>query len=272
MKKSFALALALTLFAASTTGAPTQKKTKANLAADQSLAYATTPFDVNSEALPNHYLGHSCSDIAKAVLSLNPMKDEYETTAAFQERIAKLATRPLIGSVMLGGYLAFLEEDPSVTSQYNADTETLWIGGHPSSGKIFVNSSPITSVLITSKVTSQSTYSASNAYGKIVDVKKSHLNSCALAFPQFGSPIKFSDYKTSVTMPPTEARNTKDNIGVLYIGRLSQPYWVKYSDYLKPTIDSPHEAYWSGDTLIMDDIQVWLFNKASGRILQKITF
>lgn len=266
-----AFAIGFALLASSSMAAPTKQKSNSTTAG-KSPSYATQPFDVNGESLPPNYLGHNCRAVAKAILNLKPNKDEFETTVAFKERVANIAVKPILGSLTIGDYVAFLEEDSKITSQYDADNGNLWIGGHPTSGKIYVQAMPVTSVLIESKLIPQSTASTSNTSSSNSNVKKLSFDVCALGFPQFGSPIRFDDYKTSVSMSPDEARSTKENIGVLYVGKLSNPYWVKYSDYLKPTSLNPTEVYWSGDTLILQDIQVWLFNKTSGRVLQKISF
>jgi hypothetical protein len=263
--------VALALLAPSLMAAPTKQKVNSTTSS-KTASYATQPLDVNTESLPANYLGHSCRSVAKSMASADPVKDEFETTAAFKERLAKVVTKPILGSVTISDYVAFLEEDSKITSQYDADSGILWIGGHPSSGKIYVQAMPITSVRIETKLIPQPASSASNAPGNSTNIKKISFDTCALGFPQFGSPIQFDDYKTSVSMSPDEARNTKDNIGVLFVGKLSHPYRVKYSDYLKPTSSNPVEVYWSGDTLILQDIQVWLFNKMSGRILQKVMF
>jgi hypothetical protein len=231
--------------------------------------FATAPLDINVETLPPAYLGHSCRGVAKALIALNPAKDEYETTTAYKERTDALASKPLVGSTAITDYVAFLQTWVPITSKYDADSGTLTIDGYALPSMTMVKSRAATSIVVDMNIVSKSTYSASNAYGKQVEVTKTNIRGCALAFPEFGYGYRLQNYHASVQMTAEEARAVKGNIGALFVGKLTEPYWAEYSNYAKPTIDSPTEAYWSGDALVMKNIQVWLFDKVTGRIYQK---
>jgi hypothetical protein len=267
-------ALLLTLAAEAQSQSP-KKPTQAKLShAEKPVAkrpiYATSPVDQAAETLGSNYAGHSCRALATALLAIKPLKDEYETTAAFNERIAAMSSKSLLGNTTMSDSIGFIPAESYVGSKYNADAGALEISGRDRSTNVMAGKSLQQALVIDSELMSEKRYSASNAYGKQVEVLKTEHNVCAIAatsIPSFEDPIKF---QASVAMSPEDAQAAKGNIETLYVGKLTAPYWGKYFHATTPKIAVPFEDYSTGDALFMNVNEVWLFNKVTGRIYQKI--
>ena len=246
------------------------KKLLAEKAPPKAPLYALAPVDQATDKLGPSYAGHSCRALAKALLAAKPLKDEYETTAAWTERLAGLKDRPLVGTATANDYFGFVPVESYVGSKYNADTGTLEIFGRDRSINVMAGKSLQQTLVINTDLASESHYPASNAYGKQVEVLKTEHNVCAIAatsIPSFEDPIKF---QASIAMSPDDAMAAKGAIETLYVGKLTAPYWGKYFHATTAKITSPFEDYSTGDALFMNVSEVWLFNKVSGRIYQKI--
>lgn len=268
------LILAAALVATAAVGAPGKSKTKQAPPAsaktmDVAQLYATAPIDPGAEALPASYAGHDCRAVATAVKRLNLAKDEYETTAAHEARTAAVVARPIAGTTTLADHVGFVQEYAGVIAKYDADSGALRLSGYAISSLTSTKPGFAQAVLVKTDLVSESTYSASNAYGKTVEVRKRTLYGCMLALPQLKYGSRLPDFDATIELPADEARKAKENIGVLYVGTLAAPYWAEYVDHSAPTIDSPSEAYWKGDTLILRNAERWIFDKATGRIYQK---
>lgn len=99
MKTSAPILLAVTLFAATPGFALATTKVGSGKAVspDKTLTYASAPFDTTVDSLPPKYMGHGCRTLAKKLASLGLKKNEFETTAAYRERLAS-ARETLINS------------------------------------------------------------------------------------------------------------------------------------------------------------------------------
>lgn len=263
--------LAAALVATAAAGAPAKPKAKpAGSAADGSeRVYAAVPLDPSVDALPKGYAGHDCRTMSRALKALNPAKDEYETTAAYAERVAAFGAKPIAGSVTVADYVAFVPDYPLITTSYDADVGQFRISGSMGAIDGLVGSSLVLSVVTDSKVLTRSTYIAANAYGRKVEVRKTQLYACAVALPQLRQSYRSAAFDAIVSLSPDEAKVAKENVAILYVGKLAEPYWAKFFFNIEPKIDSPTETTWTGDALVIRDAEVWLFDKRTGRIYQK---
>src|ERR1039458_9061509 len=82
--------------------------------------YEQLPFDATREQLPPHFEGHDVQALYGALHT--PPKGEYETSAAYNERLEAVRTKRLYGSVMTGSAIAVImptmdlfKEDETVT-------------------------------------------------------------------------------------------------------------------------------------------------------------
>lgn len=274
--RSYAALCAVTLACMSNSDAATPKKvTQAKAQAEKARPYATAPLDPAAEDLKPNYLGHDCRAFAKKLHSLNPEKGEFETTAAYKDRLDLMSNQIVIGSLKLGDVIGFVPSTDipaKLTEQYNADDGSLSLVDYIADGHGMAGRQLAATKKLDVDTKSRRSYEASNAYGKKVGVTSSSYDTCALAFTNIEHMMSMSAYKLSASfaLPSDEARAAKGNISTLYVGTLERPYLKEFGDYLKPTIDSPREAVWNGDALVMKLVQVWFFNKQTGKVYKKL--
>jgi hypothetical protein len=70
-------------------------------------------------------------------------------------------------------------------------------------------------------------------------------------------------------VPPTAARLLKEDLRVLVVARLSEPYVLEGQSYSRPSIDAPYEFSDNYRYLYLTIEDVWLFDNSSGAVLQK---
>lgn len=255
--------------------APVKKGAQPKASTDRRSPYSTAALDPLVEDLKPNYFGHDCRALAKKLRSLNPEKGEFETTAAYKDRLDSISGKVVVGSIKLGDVVGFVPSTdmlPMFSEQYNADDQSLKLVDYIADGGGMAGGHLAATKKLEASLRSRRTYAASNAYGKGVDVTSSNYDTCALAFSNVDYMRSMSAYQlsTSFTLPPDEARAAKGNITTLYVGNLERPYLKEFSDYLKPTIDTPREAAWVGDALVMKLVQVWFFNKQTGKVYKKL--
>ena len=105
--------------------------------------FAQTPFDPNVEKLPPDYRGHDSNEVIAALKrrQSQSVKDEFETTEQFRQRVKALEASPLLGGVKVESLLAFVID--GVETRYDADEELLSVGVNPQNipgGVKYVNS------------------------------------------------------------------------------------------------------------------------------------
>lgn len=255
--------------------APVKKGGLVKPSPEKRLPYSATALDPSVDDLKPNYLGHDCRALAKKLTSLNPQKGEFETTAAYRERMDSLSNESIVGSVKPGDVVGFVPSSDMLSmfnERYDADSQSMDVSDYIADSRLMVGGQLVSSKKLVSTLTGRRTYEGSNAYGKKVSVTSSSYDTCAIAFsnmPYMSSPSA-NKLSASFTIPADEARIAKGNIAALYVGNLERPYRVEFSDYLKPTIDSPLEASWGGDALVMKLVQVWFFNKQTGKVYKKL--
>jgi len=235
------------------------------------LPYATTPVDTTLESLPPSYLGHSCRAFGRKLSGLETAKGEFEPTADYNDRMAPLLDAQVVGATKVGDVVGFLEDSPSFYEKYDADTQIFSISGSWGLINQMVGSELLSSVTTDSKLVSSRKYIAENGFGRKAQVTSYLSNVCGIAFTNLPylsrKKIPFAE---KFDLTPADAKETKGNIGVLYVGRLEAPFRTQYSHYIKPTMDNPVESASSGDALTMKLSAIWLFNKRTGRIYRKM--
>jgi len=223
------------------------------------------------DKLPAHYAGADCSAVVRKLKSFNVAKSEFETSAAYRDRIHALAGRKLDGTRSFAEPLAFVQSDGTIESTYAADEAVLnmrvtWgatiqtIGGEYYGGSIVSARS-----LGSDKVT------LSNAFGAKVRGTESTWTACTLAFANnrlLDHPR--NEIAVSVPMTAAEARAAKQQLALLYVGTVAAPYLGSYTAYSKATMSNPHTTAWGGDSVVLNLSEIWLFNRATGKVYQKV--
>jgi hypothetical protein len=228
------------------------------------------PASLDQLALPKEYKGHKCRVLASRLAKLDAVKGEFETTEKFQARLEAIKTINLSGSIYMGSLLAFAKDIDAENVSYDADARMLKIRYVSPSISNLANSDVTAGFISDLKEASSKTYSGSNAYGKTVNVKQTVYDGCAVGFVNF---VRIDAYGAGKTiereMEIEDAKVTKANLAVLYLGQLTEPYSSKYENYKKPTIDFPYESVHSGRMILIRVEQTWIYNKKTGVIYEK---
>jgi TonB family protein len=266
--------------------------------------YSTQAFDLSATLLPNNYLGHNVIDIYKRLdeLQKTSQKGEFETTEAFQKRITAEASKPLVASLTRNSIFAFVIGKPD--TKYDADQQLMSVNQKLSSVKNAAESLDDKRMSLNWGIVSRdiSSYTGSNAYGAQVEVKRSLAEFYTLAFANYEQfPIvqylteieqetaatikkmweragltkpkedikKNAAFSTNIKMDVQKAIKAKENIKILIVCRLTEPYAFEGSMYKKPTINSPQESAFLFKNLNVELLEIWFFDSSTGEIYVK---
>jgi hypothetical protein len=230
-----------------------------------------TPFNLSASKLPGDYWGHSCLGVSDALSSRmqSLKKDEFESTEAYNARVASLPPVSFGKGLTSNDVLAFEGSSVDLSSSYNADSQTLFaVDSLVYSGDEW--KSQRSRVKMAARIQEESgTYVGTNGFGATKDISKAVYKICGLDFrsDQFNSlPTKFE-----IAMPPEEAKKHKANLAVLYIGKVSidQPSVTMYYFNQKPSFNSPKEMEESGWIFNFQPSEIWLIDKKTGEVLAK---
>ncbi len=190
-------------------------------------------------------------------------KGEYETTEQYEKRIA------LIG----GGDYAFRVTPQEI--RYNADQGAFDVYMHTEPVYKGVILEAIShedyALIVGTKDLPQGSYIGSNAMGAKVRVRKDTETQSAIVIP--GDWVKVAAGRTfSVPVELALAPKVKAAMGFLYVCRLvSRGAEVarRVVVHIEPGIDHPLERTLVYHYLASEQVEVWTYNKATGKVLQK---
>lgn len=237
--------------------------------------YSQEPLNVSADILPPDYLGHSCLQVAAKLKESNLNKGEFEPTTEYEKRLAEIGASPLYGNIRLVDTLAFKHRDRFFTPSYNADTQLMEIRINFSTEMMLIEPAyhSVSAEFINLDISSKNTYTASNSYGATATVTRENYNACLAVFKNTNAhdTLTSKTIKATFTIPPDEAKNVKENLAILYIGKLAYPYNTKYRKHVEATISSPTELIYEGDVPVINLDKVWVYDKFSGKIFAKIS-
>jgi len=216
-------------------------------------------------------------------------KDEFETTAQYQARLAKAGTS-LAGSTFVvefpleGGFQFDADRGVVTYSKYALDGQCLIDDFQlPSevkakrfgSGGGYGNSAYCFSKTV--KRTPGKPYTASNSFGAQVEVQPVHSSGIGI-FLGIGSLLQdiFTGKQSyevqtplfSVNLSGDAARSLKENAAVLMVVVPQPPFFYQGSYYIEPKIDSPTEVFNTTDYVVADVQCVALADTKLGKVYQ----
>ncbi len=244
--------------------------------------YSTVAIDPSATKLPNGYMGQDpAACFVNIVHKVATTKGEFETTEAYNARLAKLKTAPVVGSLSVGDVYAFKLMPDIVSSDYDADKQILHVRMKatrtvdPFDGPL----DDMQSLELKDTAVSVDQHDATNGFGAQTTVTEAKDNEVDL-LPMNIKAFKLSDtddYKTQLTnvpLPLSTAPAVKPNIAILAIGHLQV---FKGNNYIG-TLTNTHEATFSNPYqletlhayLIMQVDQFWVFNTQTGDVYAKV--
>lgn len=247
---------------------PLQPKPKTPTIVPETPSKPPFVFSENLEVLPTDYQGNTLIEIANAanrkresqeIRVSPPTKDEFETSEQYARRLNEYrktqqslqSAKPFVDKYVLVLNYQF--------SDYDADNEILNIR----TAFTYVDNKSSANLKST---TEMSSYTASNNYGATVTVTKTNMFSYGIEFGGYSAdPLATAQIKLDI---PT-AKSVKPNLRTLIIFELIPPFSKSESTEKTPTLYSPLETINSSIKFIAKPIEIWFFDKSTGKVLAK---
>lgn len=279
--------LSLQIAAARSTPAPAAKPTRrppantltptvtpTSIPATPTLTPTPWTFDPIARSLPAEYQG----DSIKPLFAI-PSKDEFETTAQYQTRLASAA--PPIGAIKVFRI-------PSARAVYDADRQVLKV--QIASGDTYdgFEKSSLASLEVLREESGKREYEGSNAFGAKIMVSASTNRLYKLVFDsrratgQRYSVLGDMFQTLELSMGVDDARTLKPRVGVIAVCRLKARPAPKFPipsasegptatgfNSTKPTRDFPYDISTYYYALPVDILGLWVFDNPTGRVLGK---
>ena len=266
----------LALFSTVTIAADNKRQTK------KPAPTLAVPFDIEAQSS----LVTSTHDIREMIATLQRgklKKDQFETTAAYEQRIA---SQPQLWAMKPDKLLAFqfatMKAFPWCIPKYSADTSELSIDCTLVGRKSFflADENRFVDAYLVGIANAKDTgkYIGTNAFGvkKNITVRQGTLH--GLAINNFDSFISGEQRvalpKVQLTVPNLDAdtaRKIIDDLGLLFVVQLIPPYLLHDSKSQSPTIDSPIDYSGEFDYLRVNLEQLWIVDLKSHKVLRKFS-
>jgi hypothetical protein len=247
----------------------------------------TAPFDISREALPPNYQGLDIEAIFRrlSVRSSTLAKREFETSEQHRQRLKMQESTPVLGSLTVDDVLVFSVDPDDIVSVYDADKQSLQIGIAVGYVQSRADLKGFRSLSVTSHLTNEGSYIATNAYGTKIRVTSRKIVMYELAYD---NPHEFavSEYlPTRERVPGVSARDSllidinmdsvtafkaKQNLHAVVLTKLIPPYTSNATYYDSPTFDNPVSYYQLYHYLLTHLEELWLYDKTSGNIYAKV--
>lgn len=202
-------------------------------------------------------------------------KGEFETTAAFEARVVASAKKPLTAQVDASSLLAFVVDlkIQGEISSYDADTEFLGVLIHTGESP-FVGSTRGLKLRVDEKILR--TYEAQNGFGAKFNVIETESEWWSLILVNADNLVSKKrtfrevDLDLTIRVNAETAQRTKNNLGVLVVGRVAPPYMLETADVVVPTSTVPRSSAIKKHWLPVKAEEIWLYNSSTGEILKKL--
>lgn len=227
------------------------------------------PFNPNIEKLPVGFMGHSHGQVVQALFRMQDLmkKGEFETTEEYNRR--DKTGGALFGSVFFDSTLAFVVLPGALIEvKYDADRQLMTI--QPSGNWKGYQRGVNVAVRGRSEVTNGTT-----AFGGSVRMRVEEGQREPLLFPNrkdfeiFDWSRNGRDVRMTLSLPVSVAREVKDSIGLVFIGKLETPEIKTETSYNSATVNSPFQSFWLWTHLKLILSEVWIIDTKTGSILKR---
>jgi hypothetical protein len=226
-------------------------------------SYLTAPFDPTVSHLSAHFKGHDITALLRVIEYAPSLKDksEFETTAAYDARIASFSNHPLYGALRATSLIALVVPANRASFTYEADTQRLATSFDPGTE----SDTNYPSVALRHSTRVSGSYEASNAFNAHTRVTKYHDEDFGIAFPEQGS----VDITAPITLSADAARRHKPGLRLLLIVKPIVP-WSNYDKtFHGATMTEPEDTTTETHNLYSELKGIWLFDENTGEVLQK---
>ena len=221
-------------------------------------AYDAEPFNTGLLEVPSSaYMGHDPYSLAKG-LQGRPEKDPYETSAQYQEKLDLWLNEPLYGSVRIGDTIAIHVPFLSLQRSYDADTEILTFSFDPKKVSTEDPRTPYLTTKYDKKILKVA--NGQTAMGVKFKYERQAIDEFGVKLDNFN--IYATDPKFTIKVSPDDAK--KHLLwDVLFVGKLSKPYYFSEKSYHEPTLLERYEQLVTsrGIVFTIDEIVIYTTGK-----------
>lgn len=232
------------------------------------------PVDLSASSLPGGFPGYDCTAITKRLKDLKISKDEFESSADYIERTSALLQARLSGEVTGVDPMVFVAQVQGWGARYDADSGFLSVS--LSFSPNVMNSDAklglVAGEVVADLGTTSRSYVGTNGYGAKATVTEFTTTVCAVGFKNVGYAESVQNrYRFQVKMDGQKAKAVKDRLHVALVGALVPPFVGTYVTSSTATVQNPQSMTRHGDAAIIRLDEVWLFDKATGEVFDKVS-
>jgi hypothetical protein len=271
-----------------------------------SSSFDVRSFDLSVERLPPYYAGHSLAGLARVLpgWKWGARKSEFETTVEYKRRMDRERQKPLLGGLRFDSLLAFsfglgggaVEAGPYLlmagytrallSAEYDADAGVMKVNaGFTRAPFVAADGGNCYQAFWTRVGGKPESYVARNFLGRRVRVRvyqedEYYLGLCAPArdsavglrarVPGITADGTFGSIDATLTMGSKEAREKKDYLRALVIGRLDGNPYERTFERVTPTFSKPVEEKTTGHYVKIIPQEVWIYDLSTGWVYAKV--
>jgi hypothetical protein len=231
---------------------------------------ASGPFDAGSASLPAQFAGHDCFAIARTLKRVAKPKSEFETNAAFEDRIASLASVNLVGNTEMADLIAIAVNPLALSMKYDAEDGEATFGIEDFAIKTALVGDKLAPMIVTTqRKVSERSYLGSNAFGVRAKVSETRYAGCGVTASNV-EPMYMRLYaNVSAKIAPETAQRLKAHLGAVMIGKVVAPFLSRIDEHSAATIDFPLESTTEGEAIVVQLKDIWYFNRQTGEVAAK---
>lgn len=234
---------------------------------------------VNIEKLGQEYSGNNPAEVFVGMSRVSQAKGEFETTAEYEKRIAKIKAEPIYHDLYLKDEFAFQIGSGPLSPPYNADKEEFDIsisGWNPFPSQSITPKQLALNLF--SQIVSDGTYTATSDIGVTYSVKKNTNNYGYLVvqnlskFKEFkkGKYIFDGALKTTILAKREVAKEVQNNIRAIALVSINEPELGQEKMTYRPTVFEPKDTTVNIFYLFGNVTKFIIYNYSTGEILKTI--
>ena len=250
-------------------------------------------FSPDWQLIPSNFVGHDFKSIYEFLFNSKSSleKDEFETTAQFENRINNRTSIKIGNNLTAANELIFVYRptDSSLnglTSKYDADNRLLTITIHMSKYETYkfrsIGADNPKLTLYRTEVTPHSfekdrSYAAQSAFGVKTVVTQYFYNNYYLAISNIdefeGHDLRLlsAEIQVKLELAAEKAKTLKENLGALYITELMHPFYtIGGRELQSPTVADPTKTNVLDHYLVVRVKSIWIFDRTTGEVLRKL--
>lgn len=231
--------------------------------------YSTAEIDLAAAQLPSHYLGNSVWAVYVAQKQRESQRErgEYETTAQYEARQARLDATPLVGSLTRASRFAFAAE--SLGSAYDADAGRLRLALNADVPDWdHQNECDPRAVSISHVSASEvaGSFIGSNSFGVRMRVTRKLEMSIEIWLPKL---CLINQGVAELPATPAWAKANRGRLRGILIGRLRSPFTGGVELSESATLDNPEQVETRRVAVYFNPEEFWIYDFESGAVLHR---